>query len=149
MFIWTPTSCPYSPGMTPSDFYLFPKLKIQSSWYTVWKQLRRNRGSKRVLGGPGKGLLFWRDKKLEQRCTLPLREISLKVNFKAKFSFIVAWSTRADNFLIIPWKCVSLSVCLLVYSAYGLTLEKQFAYRICITWSFLVLISYPWILGWS
>ena len=42
-----------------------PKTEIPSSWYTIKKQWRRHRGSKRVLGGPEKGLLFWRDKKAQ------------------------------------------------------------------------------------
>ena len=43
---------PYSP---------VPKIEIQPSWDTVWKQRRRHR-SERIFGGPGKGLLFGRNK---------------------------------------------------------------------------------------
>ena len=35
-----------------------PKTEIQASWFTVWKQWRRHRGSKKVLWGPGTDLLF-------------------------------------------------------------------------------------------
>ena len=42
----------------------------------VWKPWRRHRGKQRALGGPEKGLLFWRDKKA--RTALPWRGIILK-----------------------------------------------------------------------
>ena len=48
---------PYSPGMAPSDFYLFPKLK--SNLHGA--QFGSEEGV-RVFGGPGKGFLFGRDK---------------------------------------------------------------------------------------
>ena len=53
---------PYSPDMAP-----LPKTEIPSSWYTVWKQLRCHRGSKRVLGGQGKAFYFEGIRQLEQR----------------------------------------------------------------------------------
>ena len=43
---------PYSPDMAPSEIYLFPKLKSHL------RSMKCYRGSKRILGGQGKGLLF-------------------------------------------------------------------------------------------
>ena len=53
---------PYSPDIAPSDFYLFPKLKSSLRG----TQFGSNEGViaavNEYFGGPGKGLLFGRDK---------------------------------------------------------------------------------------
>ena len=108
MWIWNPSSSPILSWYGSFRLISVPKTEIPSSWYTVWKQWRHHRGSKRVLGGPGKGLLFWRDKKAwtDGLSALPWREIILKSNGQFFFS-LVAWSTRGWELFDLPllkWK---------------------------------------------
>ena len=78
---------PYSPNMTPSDFYLFPKLK----YHLRGAQYESNEGRKRVLGGPGNCLLFWRDKKaLIEMDLVYCLEGRLYWKVMVKFSFPVS-----------------------------------------------------------
>ena len=63
MWIWNPSSSAIFSWYGFFWLLSVPKTEIPSSWHTIWKQCRRHGGSIRVLGGPGKGLLFWRYKK--------------------------------------------------------------------------------------
>ena len=63
MWIWNTFTSPIFSWYGSFWLISVPKTEIPSLWSTVWKQWRRHRGSKQVHGGPGKGLLFWREKK--------------------------------------------------------------------------------------
>ena len=63
---------PYSPDMAPSDFHLFPKLKFKlhgtqfgSNEGVIAALKECHSGTERVFGGPGKRLLFGRDKQAQ------------------------------------------------------------------------------------
>ena len=46
---------PYFPDMTPSDFYLFLKTEIPSSWYTTWNNEGVIEAVNEYLGSGGGG----------------------------------------------------------------------------------------------
>ena len=64
IWIWNRSSSPLFSWYGFFWLLSVPKTEIPFLWYTVLKQWRHHRGSKRVLGGTRKGLLFWRDKKV-------------------------------------------------------------------------------------
>ena len=103
MWIWNPSSSPIFSWYGSFWMLSVPKTEIPPPWYTVWKQWRRHRVSKLVLGDQEKAFYFEGIRKLEQRCAkcIVLREEYIKKKW-SNFLYLVAWSTRGQDLFIIP-----------------------------------------------
>ena len=67
MWIWNPSSSPYSPDMTPFDFYLFPKLKSHLCCTLYGSNEGVIEAVKEYLGDQEKATYFEGIRKLQQR----------------------------------------------------------------------------------